>query len=34
MLNIKCCKKKKKLKINDDDNIKKFIESELELLFK
>lgn len=27
MLNIKCCKKKK-LKINDDDNIKK---SELEL---
>lgn len=33
MLNIKCCKKKK-LKINDDDNIKKFIESELELLFK
>lgn len=31
MLNIKCCKKKKKLKINDDDNIKK---SELELLFK
>lgn len=30
MLNIKCCKKKK-LKINDDDNIKK---SELELLFK